>query len=50
MFILLALLLGIAWILGFLVFHAASPAIHVLVALAIISIGLHFVRARGRAT
>jgi hypothetical protein len=48
MFILLAILLSIAWLLGVTVFHAASGAIHVLVALAIVSVVLHFVRgARG---
>lgn len=44
MFILLAILLCIAWVLGVTVFHVASAAIHVLVALAIISVVLHFVR------
>ena len=45
----LAILLGLAWILGFGVFHVASAAIHVLVVLAIISVLVHLIRGR-RAT
>jgi hypothetical protein len=44
MFILLAVILGIAWLLGFTVFHVASMGIHILVVLAVISLILHFVR------
>ena len=44
MFILLAIILGIAWLLGFTVFHVASAAIHVLIILAVISLVLHVVR------
>jgi hypothetical protein len=47
MFILLAIILGIAWVLGFTVYHVASAGIHVLIVLAIVSAVLHFVR-RGR--
>jgi len=46
MLILLAVILGIAWVLGFTVFHVASAAIHVLVVLAIASLIIHFVRGR----
>ena len=46
MFLALALILGLAWILGFGVFHVASAAIHVLVVLAIVSLVLHLVRGR----
>lgn len=46
MLIVLAVILGIAWVLGFTVFHVASAAIHVLVVLAIASVILHFVRGR----
>jgi len=46
MFILLAVILGIAWVLGFTVFHVASAAIHVLIVLAIASAIFHFVRGR----
>ena len=46
MLILLAVILGIAWVLGFTVFHVASAAIHVLIVLAIASVIFHFVRGR----
>jgi hypothetical protein len=46
MFFALALILLLAWILGFTVFHVASAAIHVLVILAVVSIVAHFVRRR----
>jgi hypothetical protein len=42
----LGVILLIAWIAGFGVFHVASAAIHVLIILALISIVLHFVRGR----
>ncbi|HTB56367.1 MAG TPA: lmo0937 family membrane protein [Polyangia bacterium] len=42
----LGVILLIAWITGFGVFHVASAAIHVLIVLALISIVLHFVRGR----
>jgi hypothetical protein len=44
MFILLAVILGIAWVLGFTVFHVASVGIHLLIVLAIVSVVVHFVR------
>lgn len=43
----LAIVLAIAWVLGFGVFHVASAAIHVLVVLALISLVLHVVRGAG---
>jgi hypothetical protein len=46
MFILLAVILGIAWVFGFTVFHVASGAIHLLVVLAIASLIIHFIRGR----
>ena len=46
MLLALAILLGLAWILGFGVFHVASAAIHVLVVLAIISVVVHLIRGR----
>lgn len=49
MFVWLAIILAVAWIAGFGVFHVASTFIHVLVVLAVISVILHFVRGR-RAT
>jgi hypothetical protein len=42
----LGVILLIAWITGFGVFHVASAAIHVLIVLALISIVLHFIRGR----
>lgn len=48
MWIALAIILVIAWILGFTVYHVASFAIHVLLLAAIVSLVLHFARGRGR--
>jgi hypothetical protein len=42
----LGVILLIAWITGFGVFHVASAAIHVLIVLALISIVMHFIRGR----
>jgi len=42
----LGVILLIAWITGFGVFHVASAAIHVLIVLAVISILVHFIRGR----
>ena len=44
MFLIIALVLFVAWILGFVVFHVASFFIHILIILAIISLILQFVR------
>jgi hypothetical protein len=49
MFLALAIILALAWITGFGIFHVASAAIHVLVILAVISLVAHFVRG-GRTT
>jgi len=49
MFLLLAIILGIAWIGGFAIFHVTSVAIHILLVLAIVSVAMHFVRGK-RAT
>jgi hypothetical protein len=46
MFILLAIILAIAWVMGFTVFHVASFGIHLLIVLAVISLVLHLVRGR----
>ena len=43
MFMALAIILGIAWLLGFTLFHAAGFAIHILLVLAVISILVHFI-------
>ena len=50
MFIALAVILALAWILGFGVFHVASAAVHVLVVLAIVAVVVHFVRGQKRLT
>ncbi len=47
MLLLLAILLAVAWVLGFAVFHVASAAVHVLLILAVIGLIAHFVRGRG---
>ena len=47
MFIFLAIVLAIAWVMGFTVFHVASAAIHVLIIFAIASVVLHFIRGKG---
>ncbi len=48
MLLILAIALAVVWLLGFTVFHVASAAIHILIALAVIALILHFVRgARG---
>jgi hypothetical protein len=44
MLIALAILLGLAWVFGFTVFHVASAAIHILLILAVVSLVAHFVR------
>ena len=48
MFIVLAIILGLAWVLGFTVYHVASAAIHVLLLLAVAAVVLHFVRGARR--
>ncbi len=47
MLLALAVLLGIAWLLGFTVFHVASGAIHLLIVLAVIVAIVHFIQGRG---
>ncbi|MBW4028109.1 lmo0937 family membrane protein [Acidipila rosea] len=44
MFLVLAVVLVLAWIGGFVVFHVSSFLIHLLLILAVISIIMHFVR------
>ena len=46
MLLIVALVLFVAWILGFAVFHVAGFLIHILILLAIISIVFHFIRGR----
>jgi len=44
MLLLLAIILFIAWILGFIAFHVTVGFIHILIVLGIISLIVHFVR------
>lgn len=46
MLLLLALVLAVAWILGFTVFHVASGAIHILLLLAVVGVIVHLLRGR----
>ncbi|HUB31332.1 MAG TPA: lmo0937 family membrane protein [Terracidiphilus sp.] len=44
MFLILGLVLLVAWIAGFVVFHTAGFLIHILLICAVISVIVHFVR------
>ncbi len=46
MFIALAIILALAWILGFTVLHVSSFAIHLLILLAVVSVVAHLFRGR----
>ena len=46
MLLTLAIILLIAWALGFLAFHIATSLIHVVIVVAVILLVLHFVRGR----
>ena len=46
MLLILAIILFVAWILGFAVFHVASAAIHILIILAVIGLIAHLFRGR----
>ena len=45
MLLLLAVLCGLLWLLGFGVYHVASFAVHILLIVAVVAVVLHFVRA-----
>ena len=47
MFLILFIVLLVAWVLGFLAFHIAGGLIHLLIILALISLIVHLVRGRG---
>jgi hypothetical protein len=47
MFLILFIVLLVAWLLGFLAFHIAGGLIHILLIVAVISLIVHFVRGRG---
>ncbi len=44
MWLTIAIILGILWLLGWLVFHVAGGLIHLLLLIAIIAIVVHFAR------
>ena len=48
MLLLLAVILALGWLFGFVVFHVASGAIHLLLVLAVIGLVVHFIRAGTR--
>lgn len=50
MLLLFALLLAVAWIVGFGLFHVTAAAIHILIILALVALVLHFVRGVGNLT
>lgn len=43
----LAIILAIAWLLGFGVFNVASAALHILIVVAVVALVVHFVQGRG---
>jgi hypothetical protein len=47
MLIALAVILAVAWLLGFSVFNVASAAIHLLIVLAVVALIVHFIQGRG---
>lgn len=47
MFMILFIVLAVAWLFGWAAFHIAGGLIHLLVILAVISLIVHFVRGRG---
>lgn len=48
MFLILAIVLIIGWLLGWLAFHVASGLIHILLVIGLIALIMHFVRGRPR--
>ena len=49
MWLTLAAILVVLWLLGFVAFHVAGGLIHILLIIAVIAIIVHFVRGRGAA-
>jgi Family of unknown function (DUF5670) len=47
MFLILFVVLGVAWVLGWGAFHVAGGLIHLLLIVAVVSLVVHFVRGRG---
>jgi len=50
MFMIVFIVLAVAWLFGWVVFHIAGGLIHLLVILAVIFLIVHFVRGRGART
>ncbi len=48
MWLIIAGILLVLWLLGFAVFHIAGGLIHILIVVAVIMVVLHFIRGRGR--
>ena len=44
MILILAVVLAVAWLMGFVVFHVATAAIHFLLLAAVVGVVVHFVR------
>jgi hypothetical protein len=49
MFLIIAAVLFLAWLLGLTVFHVAGGLIHLLLIIVLVSVVLHFVRGRSAA-
>jgi Family of unknown function (DUF5670) len=47
MFMILFIVLTVAWVLGWGLFHVASGLIHLLLIVGLISLAVHFMRGRG---
>ncbi len=47
MFMILFVVLAVAWVLGWGAFHVAGALIHLLLIIALVSLIVHFVRGRG---
>jgi hypothetical protein len=45
MFLVIAAVIAIAWVMGFAVFHVAGAAIHLLLLLALVAVVIHLARA-----
>ncbi len=46
LFLVFAIVLFVAWVLGWVVFHVAGGLIHILLVIAIVTLIVHFVRGR----
>ncbi len=50
MFLIIFVILLVAWLLGWIAFHVASAAIHILLAVAVLALIIHFIRGHRGAT